>query len=38
MMNITAVLGICDIMKIEYKTLEKTLSTFKGLPHRMENI
>jgi|GEM_PF-3415415 len=29
MMNICAVLGICDIMKIEYKILEKTLATFK---------
>lgn len=38
MMNICAVLGICDIMKIEYKILEKTLATFKWLPHRMENI
>lgn len=38
MMNISAVLGICDIMKIEYKILEETLATFKGLPHRMENI
>ena len=38
MMNISAVLGICDIMKIDYKILEETLATFKGLPHRMENI
>ena len=38
MMNISAVLGICDIMKIEYKILEETLATFQGLPHRMENI
>ena len=38
MMNITAVLGICDIMHIDYNILEKTLATFKGLPHRMENI
>ena len=37
-MNISAVLGICDIMKIDYKILEETLATFKGLPHRMENI
>lgn len=38
MMNISALLGICDIMKIEYKILEETLATFKWLPHRMENI
>ena len=38
MMNICAVLGICDIMKINYTVLEETLATFKGLPHRMENI
>lgn len=36
MMNISAVLGVCDIMNIEYKVLEETLKTFKGLPHRME--
>lgn len=38
MINIAAVLGVCDIMKIGYKTLEETLTTFNGLPHRMENI
>ncbi|MCX6823938.1 MAG: UDP-N-acetylmuramoyl-L-alanine--D-glutamate ligase [candidate division SR1 bacterium] len=38
MMNISAVVGICDIMNINYKILEKTLATFIGLPHRMENI
>lgn len=38
MMNISAVVGICDIMKIDPKVLEKTLAEFKGLPHRMENI
>ncbi|MFA6255677.1 MAG: UDP-N-acetylmuramoyl-L-alanine--D-glutamate ligase [Candidatus Absconditabacterales bacterium] len=38
MMNICAVLGVCDIMKIDYKILEETLAAFKGLPHRMENI
>jgi len=38
MMNVCAVVGICDIMKIEYKILQKTLKAFKGLPHRMENI
>lgn len=38
MMNIAAVLGVCDIMHIEYTILKETLTTFKGLPHRMENI
>ncbi len=38
MMNISAVVGICDIMKIDYKILEETLTTFAWLPHRMENI
>ncbi|MFA7298407.1 MAG: UDP-N-acetylmuramoyl-L-alanine--D-glutamate ligase [Candidatus Absconditabacterales bacterium] len=38
MMNISAVLGVCDIMKIDYTILEETIATFKGLPHRMENI
>lgn len=38
MMNISAVLGVCDIMKIAYGVLEETLATCKGLPHRMENI
>ena len=38
MMNICAVLGICDIMKIDHKVLEETLAAFKWLPHRMENI
>lgn len=38
MMNIAAAMGVCDIMKIEYKILEETLAIFKGLPHRMENI
>jgi len=38
MMNITAAIGVCDIMKIDYKVLEETLTTFKGLSHRMENI
>jgi len=38
MMNISAVIGVCDIMNIDYKILEETLATFKGLPHRMENV
>jgi UDP-N-acetylmuramoylalanine--D-glutamate ligase len=38
MMNIAAVIGVCDIMKIEYSVLKETLATFHGLPHRMENI
>ena len=29
MMNICAVLGICDIMKIDHKVLEETLAAFK---------
>ncbi|MEI7557699.1 MAG: hypothetical protein WCJ45_02400 [bacterium] len=37
-MNICAVLGICDIMQIDYEVLAETLATFKGLPHRMEII
>ncbi len=38
MLNISAVLGVCDIMEIPYTTLEETLTTFQGLPHRMENV
>ncbi len=38
MMNICAVLGICDIMKIQPTILKDVLKTFKWLPHRMENI
>ena len=38
MMNICAVFGVCDIMKIEYSVLEKVLKKFQGLSHRMENI
>jgi UDP-N-acetylmuramoylalanine--D-glutamate ligase len=38
MMNISAVLGICDIMKIEYSVLKETLAEFQWLPHRMENL
>jgi len=38
MMNISAVIGVCDIMKIDYNILKKTLATFIWLPHRMENI
>lgn len=38
MMNISAVLGICDIMKIDPDILKETLKAFNGLPHRMENI
>ncbi len=38
MMNISSVLGICDIMKIDQKVFKETLLKFKGLPHRMENI
>jgi hypothetical protein len=29
MMNISAALGICDIMKIEYSVLKETLAEFK---------
>ena len=38
MMNISAVLGVCDIMGIDPSLLKETLKTFKWLPHRMENI
>lgn len=38
MMNISAVVGVCDIMNIAYSVLKETLMTFKWLPHRMENI
>jgi len=38
MMNVCAVLWICDIMDIDPKILKSTLEVFKGLPHRMENI
>lgn len=38
MLNISAVLGVCDIMGISHKILVETLETFKGLPHRMEDI
>ncbi len=38
MMNISAVLGICDIMNIDPAVLEETLASFKWLPHRMENV
>ncbi len=38
MMNISAVLGICDIMNIDPVVLQETLASFKWLPHRMENV
>ena len=38
MMNISAVIGVCDIIKIKYKVLEETIAKFKWLPHRMEKI
>lgn len=38
MLNISAVLGICDIMHIDPSLLKKVLLSFHGLPHRMENI
>lgn len=38
MMNISAVLGFCNIMHIDYKVLEDTLEKFEGLPHRMEKL
>ncbi len=36
MMNICSVIGVCDIMNIDYKIFEETLKTFHWLPHRME--
>ena len=38
MLNITAVMWVCAIMKIDYSILKDTLMTFKWLPHRMENV
>ncbi len=38
MINIASVLAVCDIMEIPYKIVQETLTTFRGLPHRMENI
>ncbi len=38
MMNISAVLGVCDIMNIDPKILQETLAKFIWLPHRMQNI
>lgn len=38
MMNISAVLGVCAIMKIHPNILKDTLKAFNGLPHRMEYI
>ena len=38
MMNISAVLGVCAIMKIDPTILKDTLKEFNWLPHRMENV
>ncbi len=38
MMNICAVIGVCEYMNIDMEILQKTLKTFNGLPHRMEKI
>gem|GEM_PF-3259294 len=38
MMNICAVIAVCDIMNIDMQIVKTTVQTFKGLPHRMENI
>lgn len=38
MMNICAVIGVCEYMNIDIKILQKTLKIFNGLPHRMEQI
>lgn len=38
MINICSVIAVCDLMNIDMKVVEKTLETFKWLPHRMENI
>lgn len=38
MLNITAVMWVCSIMKIDYSVLKDTLMTFKWLPHRMEKV
>ncbi len=36
MMNICAVVGVCDIMDIDPKLLKETLMSFAWIPHRME--
>lgn len=38
MMNICAVIGVCDIMGIDLSILKTTIEHFKWIPHRMEII
>ncbi|MDD3302408.1 MAG: Mur ligase family protein [Candidatus Gracilibacteria bacterium] len=36
--NFCAILGVTDILKIEYKIFEHTINNFSGLPHRLQNL
>jgi len=36
--NICAALAVGDIIGLPLKTVHQSIKTFKGLPHRMENI
>ncbi len=36
--NLCAILWVCDILKIDFQILEKTINTFPGLPYRLQNI
>ncbi|MFA5917909.1 MAG: UDP-N-acetylmuramoyl-L-alanine--D-glutamate ligase [Candidatus Gracilibacteria bacterium] len=36
--NICAILGVCNILNIQYETFQKTINSFSGLPHRLQNI
>ncbi|MDD5213752.1 MAG: UDP-N-acetylmuramoyl-L-alanine--D-glutamate ligase [Candidatus Gracilibacteria bacterium] len=36
--NISSVIGVCDILGIDFNILKEVLKTFSGLSHRMEDI
>lgn len=36
--NICAILWVCDILKIDFNVLGKTINSFSWLPHRLQNI
>lgn len=38
MINFSAILWVCDILKIDIDIFRNTVENFSGLPHRLENI
>ncbi len=36
--NISTILWVCDILKIDLKVFQKTINNFSWLPHRLQNI